>query len=94
MYSLAGLMNFIDRDVYLPVKPTRLRPFEPEVKRQAVGTLYDNYQPVRSPGVLSIHVRYCPIRKMKLSATSAYQLCVNSEPSLGAERDVGRKSPD
>ncbi len=79
MYSLAGLMNFIPTDdVYLPVRPTRLRPLNQKSNvRLSWHSVHDKYQPVRSPGVLVSVVRYCINRKMKLSATVLTRLCVN-----------------
>ena len=61
MCSLAGLMNFIPTDdVYLPVRPTRLRPLNQKSNvRLSWHSVHDKYQPVKSPGVLVSVVRYC-----------------------------------
>ena len=79
MCSLAGLMNFIPTDdVYLPVRPTRLRPLNQKSNvRLSWHSVHDKYQPVKSPGVLVSVVRYCINGKMKLSATVLTRLCVN-----------------
>lgn len=98
MYSLAGLMNFIPTDdVYLPVRPTRLRPLNQKSNvRLSWHSVHDKYQPVRSPGVLVSVVRYCINRKMKLSATVLTRLCVNitNLPWRQNAMRCGRKSPD
>ena len=79
MCSLAGLMNFIPTDdVYLPVRPIRLRPLNQKSNvRLSWHSVHDKYQPVKSPGVLVSAVRYCINGKMKLSATVLTRLCVN-----------------
>ena len=61
MCSLAGLMNVIPTDdVYLPVRPTRLRPLNQKSNvRLSWHSVHDKYQPVKSPGVLVSVVRYC-----------------------------------
>ena len=50
MCSLAGLMNFIPTDdVYLPVRPTRLRPLNQKSNvRLSWHSVHDKYQPVKS----------------------------------------------
>ncbi|EFB9665022.1 transposase, partial [Escherichia coli] len=60
MCSLAGLMNVIPTDdVYLPVRPTRLRPLNQKSNvRLSWHSVHDKYQPVKSPGVLVSVVRY------------------------------------
>ena len=79
MCPLAGLMNFIPTDdVYLPVRPVRLRPLNQKSNvRLSWHSLHDKYQPVKSPGVLVSVARYCINGKMKLSATVLTRLCVN-----------------
>ncbi len=71
MCSLAGLMNFIPTDdVYLPVRPIRLRPLNQKSNvRLSWHSVHDKYQPVKSPGILMSVVRYYINGKMKLSAT-------------------------
>ena len=61
MCPLAGLMNFIPTDdVYLPVRPVRLRPLNQKSNvRLSWHSVHDKYQPVKSPGVLVSVVRYC-----------------------------------
>lgn len=50
MCSLAGLMNFTPTDdVYLPVRPTRLRPLNQKSNvRLSWHSVHDKYQPVKS----------------------------------------------
>ncbi len=65
-------------DVYLPVRPTRLRPLNQKSNvRLSWHSVHDKYQPVKSPGVLVSVVRYCINGKIKLSATVLTRLCVN-----------------
>ena len=98
MCPLAGLMNFIPTDdVYLPVRPTRLRPLNQKSNvRLSWHSVHDKYQPVKSPGVLVSVVRYCINGKMKLSATVLTRLCVNitNLPWRQNAMRCGRKSPD
>ena len=98
MCSLAGLMNVIPTDdVYLPVRPTRLRPLNQKSNvRLSWHSVHDKYQPTKSPGVLVSVVRYCINGKMKLSAIVLTRLCVNitNLPWRQNAMRCGRKSPD
>lgn len=96
--SLAGLMNVPPTDdVYLPVRPIRLRPLNQKSNvRLSWYSVHDKDQPVKSPGVLVSVVRYCINGKMKLSATVLTRLCVNITPLPWRQNAMrcGRKSPD
>ncbi len=84
-------------DVYLPVRPIRLRPLNQKSNvRLSWHSVHDKGQPVKSPGVLVSVVRYCINGKMKLSATVLTRLCVNitNLPWKQNAMRCGRKSPD
>lgn len=87
--SLAGLMNVPPTDdVYLPVRPIRLRPLNQKSNvRLSWYSVHDKDQPVKSPGVLVSVARYCINGKMKLSATVLTRLCVNITPERDALRE-------